>query len=380
VELMSAIEAEDEHARELLTVIRSEANPAPEQALLVRQANGFLALLADGDVRQALRDLEPALGLLPHVSDPLARTGLLNLLAMSQVWIANYEGSLQTVALQIEDARACGVDFAAEHALISRVGALIGLRRLGAAQRLLHQLESRNAQSSTFIMSEVGLLTARLKASAGDLAGAELLLRSPLIGDGLTRSSRGERLASRGLYLAALGDASGSRSAVQEARETSVFLGTQAISDLAEVIVSLQQQPRKALAPREHEVMTQILKLGRLDALVLACRAFPRLAKCAASDETLAGELTDLLAKSHDIDIGRAAGLQMPRELRKSDGLSNREHEVYELLAQGRSNREIARTLFISESTTKVHVRHIFEKLKVHTRAQAAAVNVRDDR
>jgi DNA-binding CsgD family transcriptional regulator len=63
----------------------------------------------------------------------------------------------------------------------------------------------------------------------------------------------------------------------------------------------------------------------------------------------------------------------MPRELRRRAGLSHREREVYELLVQGRTNREIARALFISESTTKVHVRHIFEKLGVHNRAEAAA-------
>jgi ATP/maltotriose-dependent transcriptional regulator MalT len=38
----------------------------------------------------------------------------------------------------------------------------------------------------------------------------------------------------------------------------------------------------------------------------------------------------------------------------------------------GRSNKDIGRTLFISESTTKVHVRHIYEKLGVHTRAELA--------
>ena len=69
----------------------------------------------------------------------------------------------------------------------------------------------------------------------------------------------------------------------------------------------------------------------------------------------------------------------MPRELRRTEGLSKREYEVYELLAQGRSNREIAKALFISESTTKVHVRHIFEKLKVRTRAEAAAMDIRNE-
>jgi DNA-binding NarL/FixJ family response regulator len=80
-----------------------------------------------------------------------------------------------------------------------------------------------------------------------------------------------------------------------------------------------------------------------------------------------------VFARSRDLDIARSAGLDLPRELRRSEGLTPREREVYELIVQGRTNPEIARTLFISESTTKVHVRHIFEKLGVHNRAEAAA-------
>jgi len=65
----------------------------------------------------------------------------------------------------------------------------------------------------------------------------------------------------------------------------------------------------------------------------------------------------------------------MPREHARNVGLSQREREVLELVVAGRTNGEIARTLFISQSTAKVHIRHIFEKLGVHTRAEAAAAS-----
>jgi pimeloyl-ACP methyl ester carboxylesterase/DNA-binding CsgD family transcriptional regulator len=51
--------------------------------------------------------------------------------------------------------------------------------------------------------------------------------------------------------------------------------------------------------------------------------------------------------------------------------LSAREREVLLELAQGRSNLEIGRTLFISEKTVRNHVTRIFEKLEVRTRAEA---------
>jgi DNA-binding NarL/FixJ family response regulator len=46
--------------------------------------------------------------------------------------------------------------------------------------------------------------------------------------------------------------------------------------------------------------------------------------------------------------------------------------EVHELLAQGLTNEEIAKLLYISVSTTKVHVKHIYEKLGVRSRLEAA--------
>lgn len=52
--------------------------------------------------------------------------------------------------------------------------------------------------------------------------------------------------------------------------------------------------------------------------------------------------------------------------------LTPRELEVLSLIAQGQSNREIATSLTISEKTVKTHVGHIFSKLGVADRTQAA--------
>ena len=58
-------------------------------------------------------------------------------------------------------------------------------------------------------------------------------------------------------------------------------------------------------------------------------------------------------------------------------GLTEREHSVLVLLAQGRTNREIARSLFISDRTVGVHVSNILRKLAVANRAEAAAAAAR---
>jgi DNA-binding NarL/FixJ family response regulator len=58
--------------------------------------------------------------------------------------------------------------------------------------------------------------------------------------------------------------------------------------------------------------------------------------------------------------------------------LTPREMEVLQHVAQGMNNREIARTLFISENTVKNHVRNILEKLHLHSRMEAVVYAVRE--
>jgi DNA-binding NarL/FixJ family response regulator len=59
------------------------------------------------------------------------------------------------------------------------------------------------------------------------------------------------------------------------------------------------------------------------------------------------------------------------------DALTAREREVLSELAKGRSNREIARALNVSEKTVKAHVSSVLAKLGVQDRTQAALLAVR---
>ena len=59
------------------------------------------------------------------------------------------------------------------------------------------------------------------------------------------------------------------------------------------------------------------------------------------------------------------------------ENLTEREVEVLRQVAGGNKNRDIARKLFISGETVKVHIKHIMEKLGATDRTQAVAIGVR---
>jgi DNA-binding CsgD family transcriptional regulator len=58
----------------------------------------------------------------------------------------------------------------------------------------------------------------------------------------------------------------------------------------------------------------------------------------------------------------------------KDLGITKRELEILELIAQGMSNREIAEKLFVSENTVKTHSSRLFDKLSAKRRTQAVQI------
>jgi DNA-binding NarL/FixJ family response regulator len=86
----------------------------------------------------------------------------------------------------------------------------------------------------------------------------------------------------------------------------------------------------------------------------------------AAGDALLAPSVTRRL-------LDHFASRPSPRgeDVLRLNRLTQREREVFEQMALGHSNSEIAERLFLTEGTVKTHVNHIFEKLEVRDRTQA---------
>jgi DNA-binding NarL/FixJ family response regulator len=87
----------------------------------------------------------------------------------------------------------------------------------------------------------------------------------------------------------------------------------------------------------------------------------------AAGDALLSPTVTKKVIKH----FGRSPRPAPPKEL---DELSERERDVFRLMAEGLSNGEIGERLYISETTVKTHVTHILQKLGVRDRVQAVVL------
>jgi len=90
--------------------------------------------------------------------------------------------------------------------------------------------------------------------------------------------------------------------------------------------------------------------------------------RCFAGESVVSPEMTAKLVSAFQSSSRPA----QPAATDPADALSPRERDTLRELARGASNKEIARTLDIAETTVKIHVQHILRKLNLSSRVQAA--------
>jgi DNA-binding NarL/FixJ family response regulator len=336
----------------------------------VRAAQGSLLLAQlNGDLDSRLDDSGAVCSLLGTNVEPLVQTSFLNAYAHALTTGAHYQAGLDAANQEDRLAKDHELEFVHRYALLNRARALVGLRQFSVAGRCIANLRRELARApDIYVGFQAALQTAALYLSMGDVVRAEaaLLLDVP---HRLSKSITAERLAMRALTSAAAGNLADARTDAELARGTSRLLEIQALAAVAEAIVSLEEE----LVEEATLAVDEVLATACLNAIVLGIRSYPGLAPVVAE---VAGKdrLAAIFLRSNDTGLAHRVGIAIPRSRLRSATLSPRELEIHGLIAQGMTNREISSLLFISQSTTKVHVQHILEKLGVRSRVEAARV------
>ncbi|HSR56935.1 MAG TPA: response regulator transcription factor, partial [Candidatus Binataceae bacterium] len=220
-----------------------------------------------------------------------------------------------------------------------------------------------------------GLALMRLAQGKGDLAAAAIRRAVSETGPALEKAAL---LPACVEILVATGDVLEARSACDE-------LGEIARRQGSEVLAALAAHAQGAVALAESDARSALPALRRawqawheLDAPYDAARARVLIAHaCEVLGDKDTAALERDAARNTLFRLGAAPDLALldshTRKRERGDhGLTPRELEVLRLIARGRSNREIATALVISERTVARHVQNIFAKLRVSSRASAS--------
>ncbi len=205
-------------------------------------------------------------------------------------------------------------------------------------------------------------------------------MRVLLIDDhALFRIGLQELLERRGLEVAAaVGDSEEGLEQVRELQPDVVLLdmrmprmsGLEVLKRLREqgaempiVILTTSREEGDLIASLQCGARGYLLKDMEPDDLIRALK------RILAGETVVAPELTVALARA-------VQGREEPAVPAAMEQLTPREREILCLLAEGQSNKVIARNLGISDGTVKLHVKAILRKLGVHSRVEAAVLAV----
>ena len=336
----------------------------------VRVANAELIIaMRRGGITEAVSAQAGATHLVGRASDPMIRTAFWNTYGWALALNTRYEGAKRAAARELEDAATYRLSFVEPHAELLDALASVGMREFTIAGTLLDKVfDFAHQREDLFLLVNASAVLARLHIAREDYPSAAAATSTYAMSS--SSILYGEYLGIRALVLAALGESEDARATIASVRGATSQAEARALVELAELI--LASNTHRPAADGVRETIRLVKELGQLDAFVTAYRAFPELIDMAIrSGHT--DFVVDILFRANDAALGSRYGLATQTSSRTSAILSRREEQVLDLVAEGRTNDEVARVLFISPVTVKAHLRHIYEKLGVRNRVEAAA-------
>jgi LuxR family maltose regulon positive regulatory protein len=371
---LSDSEAKDEAAKALQEL---ESFPPLDADDLLRANQCRLQFaLRWGRLTEALDGLPNPLTLVDRSMDPIVRTGFLQTYGTALSLSARYRQAGEIADRQIEEAERFGLEWVLPHGLEMRGIAQFGLRDFKGALRALAQ-SRRLATEQGNIHSQLNslVLEARIHICRGAPERAvEVLERR---GRRATNSGmEGDYLATQAFALACCGALPQAMHSLSASEAVTDHLEARTLCAFTKAVAKDLAAPKDTL---DLDWITAALEVareaGNFDGFVIAYRGFPKILSWVT--QVTAMDVTPFLDLVNSLDAQLAARVGLRQRLRKPgdrNPLTAREREVFGLVRQGLSNREIARTLWISESTVKVHVHHVLEKLGARSRTEAATL------
>ncbi len=326
-----------------------------------------------GGLTDAIGSSASALELVEQSEDPFVRTGFLQTYGVALVLAARYSAAAEVARREMDEARRFKLDWVLPHALEMHACAAIGQRDFQGALKTLARVR-RLAQGNAHTELNVDVLTARVHLCSGAPERAVSLLEGR-DGDATSPGMHGDYLATKGLALTCSGRIQEGQRLLDTSEEVTTHLEARVLSAFGRAVASHFSHATGAV---DISALTRACEIanetGNYEAFVTAYRACPALVAHLHEATTDTQSFFRLLLEV-DPRLAETLGVRPSQNLRPSGNqLTKRELEVLEFVRQGLSNRQIARALWISESTVKVHVHHILEKLGVQSRTQAAAV------
>jgi DNA-binding CsgD family transcriptional regulator/tetratricopeptide (TPR) repeat protein len=330
-----------------------------------------------GPLVETLDSVTGSIDLVEQSEDPLIRTGFLQSYGSALGLVARYEESLRIAEWQLQEAERYRLEWVIPHALEMRAIAQTGtrnfdaaLKNLGRARRLAEDQGNIHIQvNGLALAARVHLCRGNPERAVDVLTSRDSRLTSP--------GMEGDYLATHAFAQACCGRSQEAHILVEKSEAVSSHLDALALRNFARAVASHFERGRidQRLAG---DAFVTTHETGNYDAFVCAYRAFPELLEGLQAETDQDGRLSNLIG-SLDPKLAAKAGLRAPqRPARSGEKLTPREREIFDFMKQGSSNRAIARALWISESTVKVHVHHILEKLGARTRTEAAALELDD--
>ena len=378
-EFAASIELERPSATE--TLHEFAAVEPVDLASTVRLANGrlILGVMRDG-LDEAIEGATKTDAVVDDVEDPIVRSGFRHIFAAALVLAGRYAQAKKIVDRALADIERSGIEFARPHTMVTRAAASIGLGQNAEAKAALNSVEdSARARQDEYLAINARLVRSRLFLEQG--AAEEALRLISLPWNRLpSHSMQGEYLATRAAALARNSDLEEAERVVELAQACSRSLQPQFLVCWVRAICRLSRGETDA-AHVVQSVYERTIAAGPIDTFVFAYRIEPNVLITLSKEHRYRESLSRILSAACDSDRAARHGLPVlaVSHLPSDAVLTSREQDVYSLLALGKTNREIATSLVITEPTAKVHVRNILRKLGVRSRTEAALLAVREE-